>query len=77
MILKFNLLQRDEAEGMLLRPTVSLISALQAAPSRTLPRRYGSMFLAWRNGLDISGDGKLCFGEFCQACRNNDFRGHS
>ena len=35
------------------------------------------MYLAWRNGLDISGDGKLCFGEFCQACRNNDFRGHN
>ena len=34
-------------------------------------RRY----LAWRYGLDISGDGKLCFQEFCAAARANEFRG--
>ena len=34
-------------------------------------RRY----LAWRYGLDIGGDGKLCFLEFCAAARANEFRG--
>merc|ERR1719453_2891383 len=42
---------------------------------RTLCVRYGSMYLAWRYGLDISGDDKLCFQEFCAAARANEFRG--
>merc|ERR1719271_822670 len=42
---------------------------------RTLAVRYGSMYLAWRYGLYISGDGKLCFQEFCAAARANEFRG--
>jgi len=42
---------------------------------RQLVAKYGSLYQAWRYGLDRSGDGKLCFQEFCMACRDNDFRG--
>merc|ERR1719359_780479 len=43
---------------------------------RLLIRKYGSIAMAWKYALDLSGDGKLSFSEFCHACRNNDYQGN-
>jgi hypothetical protein len=40
-----------------------------------LRRRYGTVVRGWRQGLDVSGDGKLSFTEFCSACRNIGYNG--
>merc|ERR1719478_157376 len=42
---------------------------------KILKRRYGSMYRAWRQGLDTSGDGKLSFTEFTDACRAIGYAG--
>merc|ERR1719247_964784 len=40
-----------------------------------LRRRFGTVVRGWRQGLDVSGDGKLSFTEFCTACRNIGYNG--
>lgn len=39
-----------------------------------LNRRFGTIVRAWRLGLDIDGDGRLRFQEFCFACKALGFR---
>lgn len=41
-----------------------------------LVRRYGSIASAWRQHLDSDGNGKLSFGEFCQAVRMIGYTGN-
>merc|ERR1719399_2318827 len=40
-----------------------------------LKTKYGSMLVAWRRALDVSGDGKLSFVEFTSACRAIGYAG--
>lgn len=40
-----------------------------------LTSKYGTITAAWRHGLDISGNGKVSYTEFCAACRNHGFQG--
>jgi hypothetical protein len=44
---------------------------------RLLIRRFGSIYRAWRKGLDTSGDNKLSFVEFTDACRAIGYAGSS
>lgn len=41
-----------------------------------LVRRFGSITAAWRNHLDADANGKLSFGEFCQAVRMIGYTGN-
>jgi len=40
-----------------------------------LVRHFNSVVRAWRLGLDVDGDGKLRFSEFCASCKNIGFQG--
>jgi Ca2+-binding EF-hand superfamily protein len=42
---------------------------------QALIHRFGNLARAWRDGLDVSGDGKLSYTEFTQACRNIGYVG--
>ena len=42
---------------------------------QALVHRFGNLARAWRDGLDVSGDGKLSYTEFTQACRNIGYIG--
>lgn len=37
--------------------------------------KFGSIYTAWREALDLDGNGRLSFGEFCMALRNIGFGG--
>jgi len=41
-----------------------------------LIERYGTMVCAWRTSLDDDGNGRLSFGELCEACRKESFEGN-
>merc|ERR1719159_807860 len=41
-----------------------------------LVRKYGTSTAAWKHGLDIHGNGRLPFGDFCNAMRRLGFTGH-
>jgi hypothetical protein len=41
-----------------------------------LVQRFGSMLVAWRKALDVSGDGRLSFQEFTKACRALGYAGN-
>eukprot|EP00929_Paragymnodinium_shiwhaense_P116402 TRINITY_DN8590_c0_g1_i1.p1 TRINITY_DN8590_c0_g1~~TRINITY_DN8590_c0_g1_i1.p1 ORF type:complete len:1661 (-),score=510.83 TRINITY_DN8590_c0_g1_i1:48-5030(-) len=43
---------------------------------RLLVRRYGSIYTGWRNALDLDGNGRLSFNEFCAALRELGFNGN-
>merc|ERR1719262_831211 len=38
--------------------------------------RYGSIVTAWRCALDLDGNGRLSFGEFCMALRDLSYNGN-
>mmetsp|Transcript_45972 Transcript_45972/g.82781 ORF Transcript_45972/g.82781 Transcript_45972/m.82781 type:complete len:1206 (+) Transcript_45972:75-3692(+) len=42
-----------------------------------LVARYGNLFSAWRQALDLDGNGRLSFGEFCLAMRDLGYTGNS
>eukprot|EP00930_Biecheleria_cincta_P033132 TRINITY_DN22945_c0_g1_i1.p1 TRINITY_DN22945_c0_g1~~TRINITY_DN22945_c0_g1_i1.p1 ORF type:complete len:1131 (+),score=224.92 TRINITY_DN22945_c0_g1_i1:60-3395(+) len=44
---------------------------------KLLVARYGTMIAAWRQGLDLDGNGRLSFGELCQALREMGFAGNA
>merc|ERR1719171_2931568 len=41
-----------------------------------LTRKYGNLLRAWRKGLDLDGNGKLSFVEFCAAAKNHAYHGN-
>mmetsp|Transcript_15704 Transcript_15704/g.28961 ORF Transcript_15704/g.28961 Transcript_15704/m.28961 type:complete len:1214 (+) Transcript_15704:139-3780(+) len=41
-----------------------------------LVRRFGTIAAAWRNGLDVAGNNRLSFREFCEALRKLGFTGN-
>lgn len=41
-----------------------------------LVRTFGSVVRGWRLGLDVDGDGKLNWNEFCRQCRRIQYQGH-
>jgi len=47
-----------------------------AGLKRELVKRFGSIFAAWRQGLDLDGNNRISFGEFCIALRNLGYGGN-
>lgn len=47
-----------------------------ASLKAVLVRKFGTIVGAWRNGLDLDGNGKLTFGEFCEALRRLGYTGN-
>eukprot|EP00927_Polykrikos_kofoidii_P027435 TRINITY_DN24135_c1_g1_i1.p1 TRINITY_DN24135_c1_g1~~TRINITY_DN24135_c1_g1_i1.p1 ORF type:complete len:1699 (-),score=352.43 TRINITY_DN24135_c1_g1_i1:192-5237(-) len=47
------------------------------APSlrKAMITKFGSLYSGWRNGLDLDGNGRVGFQEFCDACRRIAFAG--
>eukprot|EP00929_Paragymnodinium_shiwhaense_P042081 TRINITY_DN21841_c0_g1_i1.p1 TRINITY_DN21841_c0_g1~~TRINITY_DN21841_c0_g1_i1.p1 ORF type:complete len:1571 (+),score=554.59 TRINITY_DN21841_c0_g1_i1:152-4864(+) len=43
---------------------------------KLLVARYGSVYTAWRQALDLDGNGRLSFGEFCTAMRDLGYIGN-
>merc|ERR1711953_340508 len=43
---------------------------------KMLVKKFGTLAAAWKNALDLDGNGRLSFGEFCEACRRLGFQGH-
>lgn len=41
-----------------------------------LVRRYGTITAGWKHGLDVHGNGRLPFGDFCNALRRLGFNGN-
>mmetsp|Transcript_95536 Transcript_95536/g.212502 ORF Transcript_95536/g.212502 Transcript_95536/m.212502 type:complete len:921 (+) Transcript_95536:1-2763(+) len=46
-----------------------------ASMKTLLLKKYGTVSAAWKHGLDLDGNGKLSFGEFCDACRQIGYIG--
>eukprot|EP00929_Paragymnodinium_shiwhaense_P070802 TRINITY_DN3591_c0_g1_i1.p1 TRINITY_DN3591_c0_g1~~TRINITY_DN3591_c0_g1_i1.p1 ORF type:complete len:1479 (-),score=439.91 TRINITY_DN3591_c0_g1_i1:263-4699(-) len=42
---------------------------------RLLRKKFNSMYAAWRQALDLDGNGRLSFGEFCVALRELGYNG--
>lgn len=55
----------------------SLCSSTVDSFKKLLVSRYGSLIAAWRQGLDLDGNGRLSFGELCQALRDMGFAGNA
>merc|ERR1719183_701716 len=43
---------------------------------KLLTYRFGSVIRGWRFGLDVAGNNRLSFAEFCTSCRNMGFDGN-
>jgi Ca2+-binding EF-hand superfamily protein len=41
-----------------------------------LTRKYGNLLRAWRKGLDLDGNGRLGFAEFCAAAKGHAYHGN-
>lgn len=53
----------DSAEARAMKPGLHTLEGLR----RALSARCGSLLKAWREAIDIDGNGKITFGEFCLA----------
>jgi Ca2+-binding EF-hand superfamily protein len=70
--LRANQLKKQKTKASLETHKAGTLEAFR----KLLTRKYGSITMAWKTALDVSGDGRLSFQEFCTACRNNDYNGN-
>lgn len=64
-------MERTHTEALALDKGACSVTALKF----TLSRKFGTMTSAWKHALDIHGNGRLPFGDFCEALRRMGFVG--
>merc|ERR1719498_738519 len=66
-------LQRRQTSYKAMDKGASCVQSLKEA----LVRKYGTITSAWKHGLDVHGNGRVPFGEFCAAMRRLGFSGNT
>eukprot|EP00931_Biecheleriopsis_adriatica_P027604 TRINITY_DN16582_c0_g1_i1.p1 TRINITY_DN16582_c0_g1~~TRINITY_DN16582_c0_g1_i1.p1 ORF type:complete len:1009 (+),score=225.01 TRINITY_DN16582_c0_g1_i1:89-3028(+) len=74
MVAKQTIAEREEREA--LAAALDLGAQSTHELKKLLIKKYGNFFAAWRQALDLDGNGRLSFGEFCIALRDQGYAGN-